>query len=127
MAGRMYKRKIDLMEAELGDELVALDPDAGECFGFNSIATSVWRMLEGADAIGALCMERMTSPPFGLLGGKAGAAAEVMLTTPVKPRYVLFCRNVRKFSREAQSTVNRFGRKLGSDPVTHCAANAATG
>ena len=42
----------------------------------------VWRMLDGADATGALCMERMTSPPFGLLGGKAGAAAVVTLTTP---------------------------------------------
>jgi N-methylhydantoinase B len=27
-------------------------------------------------------MERMTSPPFGLLGGKSGAAAVVTLTTP---------------------------------------------
>jgi N-methylhydantoinase B len=27
-------------------------------------------------------MERMTSPPFGLLGGKAGAAAVVTLATP---------------------------------------------
>jgi N-methylhydantoinase B len=27
-------------------------------------------------------MERMTSPPFGLLGGKPGAAAVVTLTTP---------------------------------------------
>jgi hypothetical protein len=34
------------MEAELGDELVALDPEAGECFGFNSVAASVWRQLE---------------------------------------------------------------------------------
>src|SRR5216683_6269826 len=41
-----------------------------------------WRLLGGADATGALCMERMTSPPFGLLGGKAGAAAVVKLTTP---------------------------------------------
>ncbi len=43
-------------------------------------ARRVWRLL--ADATGALCMERMTSPPFGLLGGKAGAAAVVTLTTP---------------------------------------------
>jgi hypothetical protein len=42
----LYKRAIELMEAELGDELVALDPKAGECFGFNSVATSVWRNLE---------------------------------------------------------------------------------
>jgi N-methylhydantoinase B len=37
-------------------------------------------MLAGT-ATGALCMERMTSPPFGLVGGKAGAAAVVTLTT----------------------------------------------
>ena len=41
----VYKRAIDLMEAELGDELVALDPTAGECFGFNNVAASVWREL----------------------------------------------------------------------------------
>ena len=33
------------MEAELGDELVALDAEAGSCFGFNPVATSVWRLL----------------------------------------------------------------------------------
>jgi hypothetical protein len=42
----MYRRAIDLMEAELGDEIVALDPNAGECFGFNGVATSIWRQLE---------------------------------------------------------------------------------
>src|SRR5438132_3106265 len=30
----------------------------------------------------SLCMERMTSAPFGLLDGKAGAAAAVTLTMP---------------------------------------------
>jgi len=42
----VYRRAVDLMEADLGDELVALDPNAGDCFGFNSVATSVWRQLE---------------------------------------------------------------------------------
>ena len=42
----MYRRSVDLMEAELGDELVALDPKAGTCFGFNSVAASVWRLLD---------------------------------------------------------------------------------
>ena len=41
-----YRRATDLLEANLGDELVALDPEAGECFGFNSVATSVWRELQ---------------------------------------------------------------------------------
>src|SRR5262249_16253316 len=54
---------------------------AGGCGGGWGVVR-VWRMLGGADAVGALCMERMTSPPFGLLGGKAGAAAVVTLTTP---------------------------------------------
>ena len=42
----MYKRAVELMEAERGDELVALDAGAGECFGFNNVAASVWRQLE---------------------------------------------------------------------------------
>ncbi len=41
-----------------------------------------WLLLEGADATGTLCMERMTSAPFGLAGGRAGAAAVVTITTP---------------------------------------------
>ena len=42
----MYRRATELMEAELGDELVALDAERGECFGFNDIATVIWRNLE---------------------------------------------------------------------------------
>jgi|SRR5689334_1451483 len=40
-----YGRATDLMEANLGDELVALDVQGGNCFGFNGVATSVWRRL----------------------------------------------------------------------------------
>ncbi len=40
-----YKRAVRLMEADVGDELVALDPNAGRCFGFNETATLVWREL----------------------------------------------------------------------------------
>lgn len=46
MSQQSYRRATDLMEANLGDELVALDPKGGECFGFNSVATSVWRELK---------------------------------------------------------------------------------
>lgn len=42
----IYLRAAQLMEAELGDELVALHPDAGQCFGFNAVATSVWKELK---------------------------------------------------------------------------------
>jgi len=41
----MYERAVQLLEAELGDELLTLDAEAGQCFGFNSVAASVWRRL----------------------------------------------------------------------------------
>ena len=40
-----YARAAELMEAELDDEIVALDVTRGTCFGFNSVASSVWRAL----------------------------------------------------------------------------------
>ncbi|HLH92239.1 MAG TPA: hydantoinase B/oxoprolinase family protein [Xanthobacteraceae bacterium] len=65
-------------------ERYEINPDSGGAGRFRGGcgARRVWRMLDGADAIGTLCMERMTSAPFGLLGGAAGAAAVVTLTTP---------------------------------------------
>jgi N-methylhydantoinase B len=65
-------------------ERYEINPDSGGAGRFRGGcgARRTWRLLAGADATGSLCMERMTSPPFGLLGGKAGAAAVVTLTTP---------------------------------------------
>jgi hypothetical protein len=40
-----YRRSAELMEAEVGDELVGLDVRAGTCFGFNLVAASVWHSL----------------------------------------------------------------------------------
>jgi len=51
----VYRRAIDLMEAELGAELVALDADAGTCFGFNEVATSVWQALSEPRSFDDLC------------------------------------------------------------------------
>lgn len=45
MSSPEYRRKADLLEADIGDELVALDPAAGSCFGLNEVATFVWRRL----------------------------------------------------------------------------------
>ena len=41
MSDTRYQRATELLEAELGDELVALDQAQGQCFGFNGVATSV--------------------------------------------------------------------------------------
>ncbi|MEQ7872937.1 PqqD family protein [Sphingomonas sp. ASV193] len=40
-----YRRSASLMEADIGDELVALDEQRGLCFGFSSSATAIWRAL----------------------------------------------------------------------------------
>ena len=42
----IYERATSLMEAELGDELVGLQPEAGLCYGFNNVAKRVWQLLE---------------------------------------------------------------------------------
>lgn len=54
MAGLRYRRALDLMEAEIGNELVALDPHLGSCFGFNSVATRVWGALAQPQDVEAL-------------------------------------------------------------------------
>jgi coenzyme PQQ synthesis protein D (PqqD) len=45
MSNIVYERATELLEADLGAELMALDVEAGTCFGFNSVATDVWRRL----------------------------------------------------------------------------------
>lgn len=45
MAEPKYHRAIELLEADIDDEMVALEPRKGSCFGFNSVATTVWRYL----------------------------------------------------------------------------------
>ena len=54
------------MEAELGAELVALDPDAGTCFGFNEVATSVWHALaqpRSVEELSALLLQEYEVDP----------------------------------------------------------------
>ena len=41
----IFARATALMEAEIEDEIVALDVDRGLCFGFNPVAASVWKLL----------------------------------------------------------------------------------
>lgn len=45
MSESLYERAADLLEAELGEELMAMDVASGSCFGFNSVATHIWRQL----------------------------------------------------------------------------------
>jgi len=54
------------MEADVGDELVALDPTAGSCFGFNAVATRVWKSLaepRSFDELNAMLLEDFAVDP----------------------------------------------------------------
>ena len=42
----LVRRRGQLIEAEIDDELVGLDVEEGTCFGFNATATRVWSLLE---------------------------------------------------------------------------------
>ena len=39
----MYERAVHLLEAELGDEILTLDPAAGQGVGFNPVAATLGR------------------------------------------------------------------------------------
>lgn len=51
---KIYRRSIDLLEAEVGDDLVALDAEGGNCFGFNAVAANVWKQLETPKSFDAI-------------------------------------------------------------------------
>ena len=50
----VYERAVALLEAPLGDEIVALEPEGGHCFGFNSVAAAVWRQLSAPQSFAQL-------------------------------------------------------------------------
>ena len=77
MTGRRYRRALDLMEAEIGDELVALDPQVGLCFGFNSVATRVWGAL--AQAQTAESLEKILSEEYDVDPGVCARELAVLL------------------------------------------------
>ena len=57
MQDQIYSRAAPLLEAEVDEEIVALDREQGEVFGFNLVASDVWRMLEQPRTLGELCAE----------------------------------------------------------------------
>ena len=57
MQDQIYARAAPLLEAEVDEEIVALDREQGEVFGFNLVASDVWRLLEQPRTVGELCAE----------------------------------------------------------------------
>jgi hypothetical protein len=42
----LVRRRGQLIEAEVDDELIGLEVDQGTCFGFNRTATRIWALIE---------------------------------------------------------------------------------
>jgi len=108
-------------------ERYAVNPDSGGAGQFRGGCGAVrtWRLLPGADAVGSLCMERMTSPPFGLMGGQAGAAAVVTLSTPDGKSRNLPCKGA--FQAPAGSVIDMITPGSGGFGVPAKRSSAAIG
>lgn len=50
----VVERTVELIQMEIDGDLVALDIDGGNCFGFNATATRVWQMLEQPQSVDAI-------------------------------------------------------------------------
>ena len=50
----LIERSVDLIQTDVDGELVALDVNQGNCFGFNATATRVWQMLGTPQSVGAI-------------------------------------------------------------------------
>lgn len=87
---RIYRRATELLEAEVGDELVALDPDAGLCFGFNGVATTVWGLLETPKSFEAIRAHLLDS--YEVDEGRCTAELEELLAQ-LEEKGLVSCEN----------------------------------
>lgn len=51
----LLQRNFTIHFAQLDDEYLALDADAGFCYSLNSVGGRIWRLLEEPTPFGALC------------------------------------------------------------------------
>lgn len=49
------RHRTDLLETPLNSDLVALDAAGGAYFGFNTVATEIWRMLDQPVTVRQIC------------------------------------------------------------------------
>ena len=54
-ANARFLRCDDMLEAEVNDEIVALDIARGQCFGMNEVASEIWRMLAQPRSVDEIC------------------------------------------------------------------------
>jgi hypothetical protein len=53
-------RSDSIIASEIGNEVVALSIENGECYGFNRVASRIWNLLASPARIGDLCATLIT-------------------------------------------------------------------
>lgn len=51
----VFRKKADLLESDVDEEIVALDINKGQCYGLNAVGARVWRLLDTPMSLAAIC------------------------------------------------------------------------
>ena len=87
LMGQCYKRATGLIEAGVGDDLVALEVRTGDCFGFNEVAAAVWRSLSEPKSFERLRRELMSD--YEVSPEECSARLQELLDDLVEKRLVI--------------------------------------
>ena len=52
---KRFVRCEEMLEADVNGEIVALHVERGQCYGLNSVASEIWRMLEEPKSLDEIC------------------------------------------------------------------------
>lgn len=55
MNGQLYKHSDKALFANVGDDVVALNIEGGQCYGMDKIAGAVWGLLAEPTDVGKIC------------------------------------------------------------------------
>ena len=56
----LYARRDDTLFAPVGDDIVALNIEQGQCYGMADVSAAVWELLGDAIGLDAICSQLMT-------------------------------------------------------------------
>lgn len=51
----VFRKTAELLESDVGEEIVALDVNQGQCYGLNAVGSRVWRLLDTPMSIQDIC------------------------------------------------------------------------
>jgi hypothetical protein len=82
-----YRRSLEVQHADVGDELVLLDVQTGECFGFNEVAAAVWRSLTSPKSFADLRDDLLNE--YDVSGEQCSAELRALLDELVEKGFVV--------------------------------------